>query len=74
MQHVAADLRIEQDRHDVEKRAGQRIGGGDGAEGVGEKQQRRAEHARPQDRQDDETPVLEAVGPEDVRRLAPLAS
>ena len=45
VQHVAADLRVEQDRRDVERGAGQRIGGRDRAEGVGE-QQRAPRRAR----------------------------
>src|SRR5688500_19911567 len=27
VQHVAADLRVEEDRHDVERRSGERVGG-----------------------------------------------
>ena len=43
----------------LSERAGQRVGGGDRAEGVGEEERQRAEQARPEDRQRDMAPVLE---------------
>jgi hypothetical protein len=72
VQHVAANLRVEQDGHDVQRRAGQGIGGGDRAEGVGEEQDRRAEHRRPEDRQGHIAPVLPGGRAEDRGRLAPF--
>ncbi len=50
----------------------QRIGCGDGAEGVCKQQQRRAEQARPEDRQGDHHPVLAVRGAEDFSGLAPF--
>ena len=45
LQHVAADLREQEDRHDDKRRAGQRIGGRDRAEGVGEEKREGARAA-----------------------------
>ena len=52
--------------------AGQRIGGGDRAESVGEEQDRGAEQARPQNRQRDIAPILRRGRAEDGRSLPPL--
>ncbi len=73
MQHVAADLRVKQDGHDVERGAGEAIGGRHRAEGVGEEEKRRAEEARPQHRDRDMAPILPARRAEHLGRLAPFA-
>src|SRR5579862_278305 len=73
MQHVAANLGIEQDGDDIEGAAGKAISGGDGAEGVGEEQQRGAEDAGPENRECYVTPVLPGAGAEDRCGLAPFA-
>ena len=72
VQHVTANLRVEQDRHDVERGAGQRIGRGDGAEGIGKQQDDGAEEAWPDHRDHDHAPVLRLCRAERCRRLAPF--
>ena len=73
MHHVAANLRVQQDRDDVQRTAGQCISGRDRTKRIGEQQQRRAKHARPQHRQRHVAPVLEGRAAEAVTGFAPLA-
>src|SRR2546427_8004405 len=58
MEHVSANLRIEDNRDDVQRAPGQRIGRGDGAKGIGEEEQCGSEQRRPQHRQRDVAPIL----------------
>ncbi|QTK80965.1 hypothetical protein AT6N2_C3520 [Agrobacterium tumefaciens] len=71
--NVAADLRKKQDRHDIERGAGQRDSGRDGAEGVGEKQRHGSEQRGQQDREGHHAPILKTGRAENFRSLAPFA-
>ena len=72
-ENVAANLREEQDRYDVERGAGERNCGGHCAEGIGKQQRHGAEQRRQQDRKGHHAPILKAGGSENFRRFAPFA-
>ena len=72
VQHVAADLREQLDRHQRQPRPGQRHRRGDRAEGVGEQQRGRAQERGPEHRQRHHAPVLHTGGAQDHRGLAPF--
>ncbi|MPM10105.1 hypothetical protein SDC9_56429 [bioreactor metagenome] len=72
-EHVAADLRKQHDRHDVQARPGQRDRRCYRAEGIGEQQREGAEDRGEEDRQRHHPPVLRTRGAEAGGGLAPLA-